>query len=130
MHVCAVIRQEVARSKRVERRSGGATPCAGRGRCGGAHRVGAQAARAVALRTPMCRAARLCSGVCPEVSIVMSAYFLGFLGGSRIAPEMIRRVGHVRVFSALGSMISAVLRLRLKPWRPVEQKVHSSAQPT
>ena len=32
-----------------------------------------QAARAVALRTPMCRAARLCSGVCPEVSIVMSA---------------------------------------------------------
>ncbi|MNG40926.1 hypothetical protein D3C84_1297780 [compost metagenome] len=27
-------------------------------------------------------------------------------------------------------MISAVLRLRLKPWRPVEQKVHSSAQPT
>ena len=41
----------------------------------------------------------------------MSAYFLGFLGGSRLAPEMIRRVGHVRVFSALGSMISAVLIL-------------------
>ena len=46
-----------------------------------------------------------------ELSIVMSAYFLGFLGGSRRAPEMIRRVGHVRVFSALGSMISAVLVL-------------------
>lgn len=46
-----------------------------------------------------------------ELSIVMSAYFLGFLGGSRLAPEMIRRVGHVRVFSALGSMISAVLVL-------------------
>ncbi|WP_054009067.1 MFS transporter [Cypionkella psychrotolerans] len=46
-----------------------------------------------------------------ELSIVMSAYFLGFLGGSRMAPEMIRRVGHVRVFSALGSMISAVLVL-------------------
>lgn len=46
-----------------------------------------------------------------ELSIVMSAYFLGFLGGSRMAPEMIRRVGHVRVFSALGSMISAVLAL-------------------
>ena len=27
-------------------------------------------------------------------------------------------------------MISDVLRLRLKPWRPVEQNVHSSAQPT
>jgi len=46
-----------------------------------------------------------------ELSIVMSAYFLGFLGGSRLAPRMIRRVGHVRVFSALGSMISAVLIL-------------------
>ncbi len=46
-----------------------------------------------------------------ELSIVMSAYFVGFLGGSRLAPNMIRRVGHVRVFSALGSMISAVLIL-------------------
>jgi MFS family permease len=46
-----------------------------------------------------------------EMSIVMSAYFLGFLGGSRAAPEMIRRVGHVRVFAALGSFISAILIL-------------------
>lgn len=46
-----------------------------------------------------------------EMSVVMSCYFLGFLFGSRMAPEMIRRVGHVRVFAALGSMISAVLVL-------------------
>ncbi len=46
-----------------------------------------------------------------EMSVVMSAYFVGFLGGSKLAPEMIRRVGHVRVFAALGSMISAVLVL-------------------
>ncbi|MEC7962175.1 MAG: MFS transporter, partial [Pseudomonadota bacterium] len=46
-----------------------------------------------------------------EMSIVMSAYFVGFLGGSRMAPEMIRRVGHVRVFAALASMVSAVLIL-------------------
>ncbi len=45
------------------------------------------------------------------MSIVMSAYFLGFLGGSRMAPRMIRRVGHVRVFAALASFISAVLIL-------------------
>ena len=45
------------------------------------------------------------------LSIVMSAYFAGFLFGSRLAPEMIRRVGHVRVFAALGSMISAALIL-------------------
>ena len=46
-----------------------------------------------------------------ELSYVMSAYFLGFLFGSLLAPRMIRRVGHVRVFAALGSMISAVLIL-------------------
>lgn len=46
-----------------------------------------------------------------EMSIIMSAYFAGFLGGSRLTPEMIRRVGHIRVFAALGSFISAVLIL-------------------
>ncbi len=46
-----------------------------------------------------------------QMSVVMSAYFLGFLGGSQLAPQMIRRVGHVRVFSALGSAISAILVL-------------------
>jgi len=46
-----------------------------------------------------------------EMSIVMSCYFVGFLFGSKMAPEMIRRVGHVRVFAALGSLISAVLIL-------------------
>ncbi|WP_103333550.1 MFS transporter [Pseudotabrizicola formosa] len=46
-----------------------------------------------------------------QMSLVMSAYFVGFLFGSRLAPLMIRRVGHVRVFAALGSLISAVLIL-------------------
>ncbi|KIN72129.1 MFS transporter [Sulfitobacter guttiformis] len=45
------------------------------------------------------------------MSIVMSAYFVGFLGGSRLAPLMIKRVGHVRVFAALASAISAVMIL-------------------
>ncbi|MDC0737495.1 MFS transporter [Cognatishimia sp. SS12] len=54
-----------------------------------------------------------------EMSIVMSAYFVGFLGGSKLTPEMIRRVGHVRVFAALASVISAVLVLypvAANPW--------------
>jgi MFS family permease len=54
-----------------------------------------------------------------EISVVMSAYFLGFLGASRLAPRMIQRVGHVRVFSALASLISAVLILypvAAEPW--------------
>lgn len=46
-----------------------------------------------------------------EMSFVISSYFLGFLGGSRITPELIRRVGHVRVFAALASFISAVMIL-------------------
>jgi len=46
-----------------------------------------------------------------ELSVITSGYFVGFLFGSRMAPEMIRRVGHVRVFAALGSFVSAVLIL-------------------
>ena len=46
-----------------------------------------------------------------EMSLVMSGYFAGFLFGSRMAPDMIRRVGHVRVFAALASLISAVIIL-------------------
>jgi MFS family permease len=44
-----------------------------------------------------------------ELSLIASAYFVGFLGGSRLAPKFIARVGHVRVFAALGSLISAVI---------------------
>lgn len=44
-----------------------------------------------------------------ELSLITSGFFVGFLGGSRLTPEMIRRVGHVRVFAALGSLISAGL---------------------
>ncbi|KRS17897.1 MFS transporter [Roseovarius indicus] len=46
-----------------------------------------------------------------QMSLVMSGYFVGFLFGSRMAPDMIRRVGHVRVFAALASLISAVMIL-------------------
>ena len=46
-----------------------------------------------------------------SLSVIMSAYFAGFLVGSRYVPEMIRRVGHVRVFAALGSFVSAALIL-------------------
>jgi MFS family permease len=51
-------------------------------------------------------------GMSPQVmSWVMTGYFVGFLFGSQMAPNMIRRVGHVRVFAALGSMVSACLIL-------------------
>ncbi len=46
-----------------------------------------------------------------SMSLIMSAYFIGFLFGSRLAPTMIRNVGHVRVFAALASFVSAALIL-------------------
>ncbi|MEM7641491.1 MAG: MFS transporter [Pseudomonadota bacterium] len=45
------------------------------------------------------------------MSIVMAGYFAGFLLGSQFVPPLIRRVGHVRVFAALGSLASAGLIL-------------------
>lgn len=42
---------------------------------------------------------------------VMAGYFVGFLGGTWVTPWLLRRVGHVRVFAALGSLISAVFIL-------------------
>ena len=54
-----------------------------------------------------------------EMSVVISAYFVGFLGASRLVPEFIRRVGHIRVFAALASLISAILilyPLLVNPW--------------
>lgn len=50
---------------------------------------------------------------------VMSGYYVGFLLGSQLATPMIGRVGHVRVFAALGSMIAAAFILYAaapNPW--------------
>ena len=54
-----------------------------------------------------------------ELAVVTSAYFLGFLSGARLTPLLIQRVGHVRVFAALGSFMSAGLiafTLLAEPW--------------
>ncbi|WP_019955377.1 MFS transporter [Yoonia vestfoldensis] len=53
------------------------------------------------------------------LAIVTSGYFMGFLSGARLTPLLIRRVGHVRVFAALGSFMSAGLiafPLLADPW--------------
>ncbi|WP_336425668.1 MFS transporter [Roseovarius sp. D0-M9] len=54
-----------------------------------------------------------------ELSVVTSTYFAGFLIGSRMASSFIRSVGHVRVFAALGSFMSAGLiafPMFVEPW--------------
>jgi len=50
---------------------------------------------------------------------VMSAYFIGFLGGSKTAPYLLRKVGHVRVFAALASLVSAAFILYAAVVHPV-----------
>jgi len=40
--------------------------------------------------------------------LVMSGYFVGFAAGSLLAPKLVQRVGHVRVFAALASLASVV----------------------
>ena len=44
-----------------------------------------------------------------ELAVVTSGSFAGFLAGARYAPVPIRRVGHMGVFAALGSFMSAGL---------------------
>ncbi len=45
------------------------------------------------------------------MGFIMAGYFVGFLGGSRLTPIMLQHVGHVRVFAALGSLVSAAFIL-------------------
>ncbi len=45
------------------------------------------------------------------VGMMMAAYYLGYLAGSRLIPQMVGLVGHVRVFVALASAASIVALL-------------------
>ncbi|PID59325.1 MAG: MFS transporter [Gammaproteobacteria bacterium] len=51
-------------------------------------------------------------GIDPSVmGYVMSGYFVGFLGGSKLTPILLGQVGYIRVFAALGSIVSAAFIL-------------------
>lgn len=55
------------------------------------------------------------------IGLVMSAYFAGFLLGTRIAPEIIERVGHIRsfaIFAAIGACTSVLhpIWIGVLPW--------------
>jgi len=59
------------------------------------------------LQGPLLNLRAIMEGFSPAVTgIVMSCYFSGFLVGSKITPILVSRVGHVRVFAALASIIS------------------------
>jgi MFS family permease len=53
------------------------------------------------------------------IGAVMTAYYLGYLGGSIAAPALVARVGHIRVFAALAALASAAILLQslfVSPW--------------
>jgi MFS family permease len=43
---------------------------------------------------------------------VMAAYYLGYVGGSVVAPRLVSSVGHIRVFSAFTSVASIVILIQ------------------
>ena len=46
------------------------------------------------------------------IGVVMSAYYVGYLLGTIAAPQLIRKVGHIRVFAALAAVASAATLLQ------------------
>jgi MFS family permease len=45
------------------------------------------------------------------IGLIMSLYYLGFLGGSYYVPKLVGKVGHIRVFTALASLASTTVLL-------------------
>lgn len=43
------------------------------------------------------------------IGAVMSCYYVGYIGGSICAPQLVQRVGHIRVFAALTSLASVTI---------------------
>ena len=46
------------------------------------------------------------------VGVVMSCYYVGYIGGSIGTPRMVARVGHIRVFAALTAVASVAILLQ------------------
>jgi MFS family permease len=44
--------------------------------------------------------------------LVMASYYVGYLGGSIVAPTLVHRVGHIRVFAALTALACATILLQ------------------
>jgi MFS family permease len=52
-------------------------------------------------------------GYPPQVTgLIMSSYYVGYLVGTRIAPPLLREVGHIRVFAALAAVASAAVLIQ------------------
>jgi MFS family permease len=45
----------------------------------------------------------------PVTGVIMSGYYVGYLLGTRVAPPLLRKIGHIRVFAALAAVASAAI---------------------
>jgi MFS family permease len=57
----------------------------------------------------------------PLTGAVMSCYYIGYLAGTTLAPRLVRRVGHIRVFAAMAaiacvSILAQGLFISALPW--------------
>jgi MFS family permease len=48
----------------------------------------------------------------PVIGIIMSCYYVGYLVGTRAAPHLVRRIGHIRVFAAFAAVASAAILIQ------------------
>src|SRR5262245_27477545 len=46
------------------------------------------------------------------IGVVMSCYYIGYVGGSMRTPRWVQRVGHIRVFAALSAVASGSILLQ------------------
>jgi len=52
-------------------------------------------------------------GYPPAVTgLIMSSYYVGYLVGTRIAPPLLRQIGHIRVFAALAAVASTAVLIQ------------------
>lgn len=54
-----------------------------------------------------------------EIGVLGSAYFLGFAGGCIFGPRIVRRVGHIRTFTAMATIASCVVLMHAFLLNPV-----------
>ncbi|HVO46439.1 MAG TPA: MFS transporter [Steroidobacteraceae bacterium] len=45
----------------------------------------------------------------PVIGVIMSSYYVGYLIGTRAAPRLVVRIGHIRVFAALAAIAGAAI---------------------
>jgi MFS family permease len=53
------------------------------------------------------------------VGVIMAAYYLGYIAGSRLGPAFIHRVGHIRTFAALAAIAATMAALHAMFVHPV-----------